>query len=241
MAPAGRGGDERRVRLVIADDHGLVREGLAALLAGHPRCVVVGQAATANEAVSRVQALNPDVLLLDIGLPRSSGVEVLGRLEGVSPRPRVVVVTMHTRLDLVAACFRAGGQGFVVKDSAASSLIAAIEAVMRGERAIDAPSHRKLFLGLDAYAARRSRPAIRPMLHSPGANSRCCGCLPPAKARRPSRPTSRSASRGKPSQQHLRQARPVQSGRARAIRRPPGYCGPGLGGVTAGGEGVPAR
>ena len=147
---------EKPVRLVIADDHGLVREGLAALLAGHPRCVVVGQAATANEAVSRVQAFNPDVLLLDISLPGSSGVEVLRRLEGVSPRPRVVVVTMHTRLDLVAACFRAGAQGFVVKESAASSLLASIEAVMRGERYLDAAITPQVLLGLDEYAARRS-------------------------------------------------------------------------------------
>lgn len=146
---------KKPVRIVIADDHGLVREGLAAILAGQPGHVVVGEAANAAEAVSRVRELKPDVILLDIGLPGSSGVEVLGRLETVTPRPRVVIVTMHARLDLVAECFRAGAQGYVVKDSAASSLLAAIEAVMRGERFLDAAITPQVLLRLDEYAARR--------------------------------------------------------------------------------------
>lgn len=146
---------KKPVRIVIADDHGLVREGLAAILAGQPGHVVVGEASNAAEAVSRVRELKPDVILLDIGLPGSSGVEVLGRLETVNPPPRVVIVTMHARLDLVAECFRAGAQGYVVKDSAASSLLAAIEAVMRGERFLDAAITPQVLLRLDEYAARR--------------------------------------------------------------------------------------
>jgi len=150
---------EKTVRVVIADDHGLVREGLAALLAGNPRYAVVGQAASAAEALARARELSPDVLLLDIGLPGDSGVEVLARLDAVSPRPRVIVVTMHARLDLVAECFRAGAQGFVVKDSAASSLLAGIEAVLRGERYLDAAVTPQVLLRLDEYAARRFQAA----------------------------------------------------------------------------------
>ena len=102
---------EHPARVVIVDDHGLVREGLAAILAGQPDYVVVGQAAGVAEAVERVRELSPDVVLLDIGLAGESGLELLDRLAGLSPRPKTVVVTMHDRLDLVAACFRAGEIG----------------------------------------------------------------------------------------------------------------------------------
>lgn len=146
---------EHPARVVIVDDHGLMREGLAAILAGQPDYVVVGQAAGVAEAVERVRELSPDVVLLDIGLAGESGLELLDRLAGLSPRPKTVVVTMHDRLDLVAACFRAGAQGFVIKDSAAVSLLGAMDAVLRGDRYLDAAITPQVLLRLDAYAAKR--------------------------------------------------------------------------------------
>ncbi|KHK04171.1 response regulator [Desulfovibrio sp. TomC] len=146
------------VRILIVDDHGLMRQGLTALLVGHARYAVVGEASDVASAVTAVRELAPDVLLLDIGLGQGSGVEVLSRLEGVHPRPRVLVVTMHVRLDLVAECFRTGAMGYVVKDSAASSLLAGIDAVMRGERYLDATITPQVLMRLDEYAARRPQP-----------------------------------------------------------------------------------
>lgn len=143
------------VRILIADDHALVREGLRAILAGNPRYAVVGEAATVAETMSSVRELTPDVVLLDIGLTGGSGVEVIRRLDGAQPGPRVLVVTMHARLDLVAECFRAGALGYVVKDSAASCLLAGIDAVVAGERFLDAAITPQVLLRLDEYAARR--------------------------------------------------------------------------------------
>ena len=146
------------VRIFIADDHGLVREGLTALLAGDPRYVVVGEASDVAGAVAGVRELAPDVLLLDIGLGEGSGVEVLRCLEGLHPCPGVLVVTMHARLDLVAECFRAGAMGYVIKDSAASCLLDGIASVLRGQRYLDAAITPQVLLRLDEYAARRARP-----------------------------------------------------------------------------------
>ncbi|EKO40487.1 MAG: response regulator (CheY-like receiver domain and HTH DNA-binding domain containing protein) [Solidesulfovibrio magneticus str. Maddingley MBC34] len=148
----------KRARIAIADDHGLMRQGLAAILAADPRFEVVGQAADAAGAVGLVRDLAPDVLLLDVGLAGGSGVDVAGRVAGLGPECRVVMVTMHARLDLVAACFRAGAMGYVVKDSAATSLVAAIEAVLRGERYLDAAITPQVLLRLDEYAARKTGP-----------------------------------------------------------------------------------
>lgn len=146
------------VRILIVDDHGLMRQGLTALLAGNPGYTVVGEAADVASAVAAIRELTPEVVLLDIGLGQGSGVEVLSRLEGMLPRPRVLIVTMHVRLDLVAECFRAGAMGYIVKDSAASSLLAGIDAVVRGERYLDAAVTPQVLMRLDEYAAHRPRP-----------------------------------------------------------------------------------
>ncbi|QAZ67777.1 response regulator [Solidesulfovibrio carbinolicus] len=148
----------KRTRIAIADDHGLMRQGLAAILAADPRFEVVGEASDAAGAVALARDLAPDVLLLDVGLAGGSGVDVAGRVAGLAPECRVVMVTMHARLDLVAACFRAGAVGYVVKDSAATSLVAAIEAVLRGERYLDAAITPQVLLRLDEYAARKTGP-----------------------------------------------------------------------------------
>jgi DNA-binding NarL/FixJ family response regulator len=135
-----------------------MRQGLTAILAHDPRFTVVGEAADVAGTVALARDLAPDVLLLDVGLPGGSGLDVIPRLKGVAPGCRVVMVTMHARLELVAACFRAGAMGYVVKDSAASSLVAAIEAVLRGERFLDAAITPQVLLRLDEYAARKTRP-----------------------------------------------------------------------------------
>ena len=145
------------LRVLLVDDHPLLREGLRAIIAGQAGYVVVGEAGTAEEALRLVAELEPDIILLDIALPDASGIEVIGGLARFSPRPAVLVVTMHARLDLVAECFRAGARGYVVKDSASSNLLQGLEAVTRGEQYLDNAIAPQVLLRLDEYAARRSR------------------------------------------------------------------------------------
>ncbi len=144
-------------RVLLVDDHPLLREGLRAIIAGQAGYAVVGEAGTAAEALRLAAELTPDIILLDIALPDASGIEVIGGLARFSPRPAVLVVTMHARLDLVAECFRAGARGYVVKDSASSNLLQGLEAVTRGEQYLDNAIAPQVLLRLDEYAARRSR------------------------------------------------------------------------------------
>ena len=147
------------VKVLLVDDHPLFREGLRAILGREPGYVVVGEAGTAHEALHLADELVPDVVLLDIALPDAGGIEVIGQLRALAAPPQVLVVSMHARLDIVAESMRAGAMGYVVKDSAAGSLISGLAALARGERYLDGAIAPQLLDRLDAYAARRVRPA----------------------------------------------------------------------------------
>lgn len=146
-------------KVLLVDDHPLIREGLRAIMAGRPGYAVVGEAGSAGEALELVPGLEPDIVVLDIVLPDASGIEVIRRIQAMARPPRVLVVSMHARLDLVAESFRAGAMGFVVKDAAAANLLQGLDAVSRGERYLDGSIASQVLLKLDAYADRRSRPA----------------------------------------------------------------------------------
>jgi DNA-binding NarL/FixJ family response regulator len=144
-------------RLLLVDDHPLFCEGLRAVLAGRPRFAVVGQAGSVAEALQLAAQLAPEVMLLDISLPDGSGLEVLRRMAGWERRPRVLAVSMHARLDGVAASFKAGALGYIVKESGAEQLLQGLEAVSRGERYLDSALGPQVLMRLDAYTLRRSR------------------------------------------------------------------------------------
>ncbi|MGD9610796.1 MAG: response regulator [Desulfovibrionaceae bacterium] len=144
-------------RVLLVDDHSLFREGLRAILGGRPHFAVVGEAGTVDEAVRLAEELTPDVMVLDLSLPDGNGLEVLRRLETRGLRPKVLVVSMHARLDGIAESFRSGALGYIVKDSGAEQLLQGLEAVWRGERYLDSAVAPEVLLRLDAYALRRSR------------------------------------------------------------------------------------
>lgn len=121
-----------RTRVLLADDHRLMREALRLALAREPDLDVVAEAGTAHDAIQRVQSLRPDVVVLDIGLPDLSGMEVAARLRQMDPGPRIVALSAHTDKRFVTEMLRAGADAYVTKSSAGSELVRAIRAVAAG-------------------------------------------------------------------------------------------------------------
>ncbi len=125
------------VRVVIADDQRVVREGLAMLLRLLPDVDVVGSAADGNEAVDLAASLQPDVVLMDLGMPNCDGVEATRRVREQLPGVQVIVLTTYADDRSVVAALRAGARGFLTKDAGAAQIEQALAAVARGEAAID--------------------------------------------------------------------------------------------------------
>lgn len=120
--------------LVVADDHLVVRVGLKTLLSGGPGYKVIGEAIDGCAAVEAVRDLKPDVLILDLMMPASNGMEVIEEVKRIAPRTRIIVLTMHANESYVSEAFHKGADGYVVKDSLASELFDAIHTVMAGRR-----------------------------------------------------------------------------------------------------------
>jgi len=121
------------IRVVVVDDHTLMRQGLVGLLDSQPDIEVVGQAGDAASAVDLVETTDPDVVLMDIGLPGSSGLDVTRQLTASFPGVQVLIVTMHEREDYLFQALRAGASGYVLKGADVGDLLAAVRSVSRGE------------------------------------------------------------------------------------------------------------
>jgi DNA-binding NarL/FixJ family response regulator len=122
-----------RIRVLIVDDHEMVREGLMSMLRSEPDFEVVGQTGRGEEVAELVESSRPDVVLLDTRLPDISGVEVCRRLTRKHPDVAVVILTTYTDVELVEECLQAGARGYVVKDVERFSLKESIRAVSRGQ------------------------------------------------------------------------------------------------------------
>ena len=121
------------IRVVLADDHHLVRQGLRALLERAGDIEVVGEAADGQEALGVVERLLPDVLLVDIAMPHLNGVEAVGRLRGLKVKTRSLILSMYTDDTLVRQALRNGANGYLLKRAVADELLLAVRAVARGD------------------------------------------------------------------------------------------------------------
>ncbi len=124
-------------RVMVVDDHPVVRDGVALLLRGEPSLVVVGAAESGRSALERAPALRPDLVLLDLRLPDMLAPEVVAGLRTGCPQAKVVVFTAHGDHHGVQAALDAGAHGALLKDAAATDLVAALRRVLRGERVSD--------------------------------------------------------------------------------------------------------
>ena len=120
------------LRVLIADDHTLVRESLVSLLQAGGDVQVVAQAATGVETIEKAVATRPDVVVTDLSMPGLGGIEVVRRLHEALPETRVLVLTMHQEDEYVLQAVRAGASGYLVKDSAAAELLAAVRSLHAG-------------------------------------------------------------------------------------------------------------
>ncbi|MBI4787854.1 MAG: response regulator transcription factor [Chloroflexi bacterium] len=134
-----------KTRIVLADDHAVLRAGLKMLLNAQDDMVVVGEATNGQEALAVVDAQAPDLLILDISMPKTDGLQVLRQAKRAHPNLRVLVLTMHEEEDYLRRALAAGAAGYCPKSAADAELISAIRAVMRGNVYIH-PSHAKLLL-----------------------------------------------------------------------------------------------
>ena len=122
----------RSLRVLIADDHTLVRESLVSVLETAGACTVVAQASNGLEALALAAEHDPDVAIIDISMPNLGGLEVVRRLQVESPRTRVLVLTMHEDQEYLLHAVRAGATGFMLKDSPTAELVAAVRNVGEG-------------------------------------------------------------------------------------------------------------
>ena len=122
-----------QIRLLLADDHAVVRSGLRMLLQAQPDMTIVGEAETGQEAIRRVAELSPDVVLMDIDMPGMNGIEATRRIKADAPAAAVLALTMYEDEQYFFEMLRAGASGYVPKRAAPDELVSAIRAVGRGE------------------------------------------------------------------------------------------------------------
>ena len=125
--------ETKNIRILLADDHNIMRRGLRLLLERQPGFEVVGEAADGRQAVERAEATKPDVVVLDIAMPNMSGIEAAQRISASLPQTAIVILSMHSDEGYVLRALKAGAKGYVLKDSAENDLIEAIKAVGEGK------------------------------------------------------------------------------------------------------------
>jgi DNA-binding NarL/FixJ family response regulator len=126
------------IRVFIADDHGILRGGLRALIGTQPDMEVVGEAANGPEATIGIAATEPDVALMDISMPNGGGLAAIAAIKQMRPKTRILVLTVHDEPGYVRAAADAGAVGYVVKNAVDTELLAAIRAVAQGRTFMDA-------------------------------------------------------------------------------------------------------
>lgn len=123
----------KKIRILLADDHAVLRAGLRLLIDAQPDMLCVGEAGDGREALERTEALHPDLVLLDLSMPHLGGLSALAEMRRRAPGTQVLVLTMHADEEYCRQCLKQGASGYVLKQAADQELLQAVRAVMRGE------------------------------------------------------------------------------------------------------------
>ena len=124
---------QKNIKIVIAEDHTILREGLKALLTSDPQFDIIGEAADGREAVRCVEKLGPDLILMDLSMPRMSGMEAIREIKNRYPQTRIIALTVHKTDEYLHTTLQAGADGYVLKDATHGELVLAIKNVMKGK------------------------------------------------------------------------------------------------------------
>jgi DNA-binding NarL/FixJ family response regulator len=138
---------EKRFRIVIAEDHTILREGLKSLLSSHAEFEIVGEAEDGREAIRRVEERKPDLILTDLSMPRMNGMEAIREIKRESPKTRILVLTVHRAEEYILSAFKAGADGYLLKDSTHAELVMAVRNVLSGKPYISPEVSKKVIEG----------------------------------------------------------------------------------------------
>ena len=145
------------IKVLLVDDHGVLRDGLSSLISLEPDMEVVGEARDGEEAIKLVESTRPDVVLMDINMPGMSGVEAIRRIHAKHPQVAVLVLTMYDRDEYLYESIRAGATGYLLKDAPSGDVIAAVRSAYRGESTLHPVMARKLLDNLSGGERRMER------------------------------------------------------------------------------------
>jgi two-component system response regulator NreC len=126
----------QKVRIIIAEDHTILREGLVSLLSSNPNFEIIAEAKDGREAIRCVIKLKPDLILTDLSMPRMNGIEAIKEIKKRSPETKILVLTVHRAEEYILATFQAGADGYLLKDSTHTELVMAVKKVLNGSRYI---------------------------------------------------------------------------------------------------------
>jgi len=146
-----------RIKVLIADDHRVVREGLMAILKTKENIEVVGEAQDGQEAIEKVRTLEPDVILMDVSMPRMGGVEATRQIKREFPHIGIIALTMYDEQQYIFDLVRAGATGYLLKDTESAQIVEAIRAIYRGESLIHPSVASKILAEFSLLAQKKGK------------------------------------------------------------------------------------
>ena len=147
----------KKTTILIVDDHPLFREGLKSLIARNPKFEVIAEAGNGREGLRMSKELKPDLVIMDISLPDKTGIDLTRSIRSLLPETRVMIVSMHSKIDYITEAFQAGATGYVVKESATDRLMQALETVSKGEYFLDSSLSHKVVSRLMQFPEKEAK------------------------------------------------------------------------------------